>query len=739
MKVGVITFHSANNYGATLQTWALQKVLREYGLDAGVIHYHPDIIDNLYDPMEGSRGIKRSLKRLRITMNNPVSLARYDRFQEFLKKNFNLIGDFRTYQELKDANLDLDAYIVGSDQVWNVEHSGGYDPTFFLEFSEPGKKRIAYAASVGSDYIQPRYKVDFRRALESFTSISVRERSIAAAVKDLTDRPVDIVLDPTLLLQKDDYEEIKVPSKIRDPYILVYMIERNEQVIALANQISIALGIPLIQRRPTRGFKNELPPFYTEHAGEFIGLIEGASYVITNSFHGTVFSIIYERPFVSMLHSDTGSRTVDLLTELKLQSHILYNIAEFKEFNMFQIEDPEKLRKRIHKLMKSSTEFLVKSLGLSDKYDMVQCPTGITKEQCYGCYACKEICPVAAIQMEEDKEGFFYPVVDKSKCIDCGLCHKTCIRNKDSKTVYAQSYPKSYCAYHQENDIRKNSSSGAVFPALAKYIIEEKKGFVVGVRYDENMNVISDIAQTMEEVNAFRGSKYVKSDFDHIFPRIKELLKQGKYVLYSGLPCECAGLRSYLTKEYENLILCEILCHSVPSPKIFRQFVKHLNEKYHSRVVNIVFRDKNKGWKPGDSDFIVTLENGSKQSEVTADNLYYRAFLNDYITRPVCTNCNYVYDNRTGDFTIGDCWGIGKAAPELNDNKGVNLVMVNNSKGMEIWEKINHVMKFKESNIESIFIKNHKKPIADKRERTAFFLELDHQPVDQLLTKYFKK
>lgn len=361
MKVGVITFHSANNYGATLQAWALQKVLKGLGVDAGVINYHPDIIDALYDPMQLSKGLKRYLKMLRLSVRNRDSLVRYNKFRSFLNKNFNLIGDFKSYKDLKNANLNLDAYIVGSDQVWNPTHIGGYDPAYYLEFAASGSKKLSYAASVGNDYINPKYKEKMKNALSSFDAISVRERSIRDAIKELSGKQVDLVLDPTLLLEKEDYDEIKVKSRIKEPYILLYMIEKNPQVISLANRMSVSLGMPVIQRRHIGGLTNELPPFYTADVGEFLGLIEGASYVISNSFHGTVFSVIYGKPFVSMLHSDTGSRVVDLLTELGLQSHILNDLADFEGYSMFKL-DNQAVRDRLDKLRQSSLDFLKKNL-----------------------------------------------------------------------------------------------------------------------------------------------------------------------------------------------------------------------------------------------------------------------------------------------------------------------------------------------------------------------------------------
>ena len=186
MKVGVITFHSANNYGAVLQTWALQKVLKNLGTTPGVINYHPDIIDRLYDPMKLKRGFARELLKLRLYIRNRKSIVRYNKFQSFLKTKLNLIGDYRTYEELLKADLNLDAYIVGSDQVWNPTHTGRYDPAYYLEFAKEGSRRISYAASLGTNYIVSKYKEPMQKALKSFTGISVRERSVQGAVSELT-------------------------------------------------------------------------------------------------------------------------------------------------------------------------------------------------------------------------------------------------------------------------------------------------------------------------------------------------------------------------------------------------------------------------------------------------------------------------------------------------------------------------------------------------------------------------
>lgn len=736
MKAGVITFHSAHNFGATLQTWALQRVLKNYKIEASVINYHPAIIDDLYNPLKGKYGMERRIAKFKLRRQNPRSLERYNNYTSFIKKNFNLIGDFNTYEELKAADLNLDAYIVGSDQVWNSEHIGGFDPAYFLDFVKPGPLKISYAASIGRDYILPIYHEQIKNSLKSFTSISVREKSAKKPVKALTKKEVDIVLDPTLLLPREEYNAIKTIPNIKGKYIFVYMMEHNPEVVAFANRVSTATGLPIVQRRPNKIFKNEIASCYTSAPGDFLGLIENAEYVITNSFHGTVFSIIYETPFVSLLHSNTGSRTVDLLKALNLESHLLYNPADFDDFSRFQIEQPEKLKKRILELRQTSLLFLLDALRNNDRQKLVACPTQIKKHECYGCYACKEVCPTNAIVMEEDSEGFRYPVVDEAKCINCGACNKACIRKTSHKIEYAGQYPKVYSVMNKEEEVRMKSSSGAIFPELARYIIEEKKGYVVGVKYNEDMKVVSSIADNMEDVKAFYGSKYVKSDFDGIYPKIKQLLNDNKTVLYSGLPCECAALRSYLRKDYENLFICEILCHAAPSPKIFEQYLDYLRKKYKSRVVNLTFRNKSTGWLIHKCSMVIEFENGKNLSVNSRRNNYFRAFLNDYISRPSCSSCEYTYKNRVGDITIGDFWGIKDIDPSMFDDKGVSLITLNDDKGSKIWDNIKEKFIYKESDMAAAFKKNHSKPSPFKLERMDIFDRLDKDPIDSLLHEY---
>jgi len=366
MKTGVITFHNAHNYGASLQTWALQKVLRNLGIQAKVIHYHPSAIDALYNPLlkQDSNKIIQWLKRTKLRKSVRQRYRKNERYNQFIRETFELEGDFTSYEELLNSNMDFDAYITGSDQVWNIDHTGGLDPAYFLGFAKEGVLKLSYAASIGNDQIAAEYKEDIASFLKMFDAISVREESVKSEIETLSEKEVSVVLDPTLLLQKEDYDELKKEYKLKEKYILVYMMEENKELINLANSISKEVGLPIIQRKQKRYFENEISNFYECLPSEFLSLVENAEYIITNSFHGTVFSLIYKKRFVSMLHSLTGNRTSDLLKMLQEEKHLLYSEKDFKGFEQFLIEDEMKLDKLLSELREQSIEFLVNSLKI---------------------------------------------------------------------------------------------------------------------------------------------------------------------------------------------------------------------------------------------------------------------------------------------------------------------------------------------------------------------------------------
>lgn len=306
------------------------------------------------------------------------------------------------------------------------------------------------------------------------------------------------------------------------------------------------------------------------------------------------------------------------------------------------------------------------------------------KADCCGCTACASICPKDAITMEPDTLGFKYPNIDLSKCIDCGLCEKVCAFNDSYDKSLNLKEPEIYAARHKDIHEIETSRSGAAFIAISDYILENG-GIVYGVGYKDHFRVAHKRATTKEDRNEFKGSKYVQSDLDGIFRQVKEDLKLGNTVLFSGTPCQTAGLNSYIGKKLRvNLVLVDIVCHGVPSPYIWRDYLAYIEKKYKSKIVKVDFRDKSRvGWSGHIESFV--FENEIKEES----NLYTLLFYKHVMFRASCQKCYYTNLIRPSDITLADFWGWEKTDPFMNiDNKGISLVLVNTIKGINLLNKI---------------------------------------------------
>lgn len=303
---------------------------------------------------------------------------------------------------------------------------------------------------------------------------------------------------------------------------------------------------------------------------------------------------------------------------------------------------------------------------------------------CCGCTACASICNNNAIKMKPDALGFLYPVVDMEKCTDCGLCEKVCAFNDHYDTSLNFPEPIAYGARHKDiNEVMK-SRSGAVFVTISDYILENG-GVVYGAGYTDHFRVIHKRATTKEERNEFRGSKYVQSDMNTVFHQVKQDLKDGFLVLFSGTPCQTSGLNSFVGKKLrENLILTDIVCHGVPSPYIWRDYIAYLEEKNHSKIYSVNFRDKEEyGWTAHHETFKYVKADGEREM------WYTKAFYQHIMFRHSCGKCYFCNTTRPSDITLADFWGWEKQNPSINaDDKGLNLVLLNTEKGKEIFKKI---------------------------------------------------
>ena len=340
-----------------------------------------------------------------------------------------------------------------------------------------------------------------------------------------------------------------------------------------------------------------------------------------------------------------------------------------------------------------------------------------------------QCCPKHCISMHEDNEGFLYPQIDKSSCIDCGLCEKVCpVIHQDEPTEPLSNY----IAINPNEEIRQKSSSGGIFTLLAEKITAEG-GVVFGARFDENWDVVHAWTDTIEGLAPFRGSKYVQSRIGNTYKETKDFLQQGRKVLFSGTPCQIAGLKKYLRKEYDNLLTVDFICHGVPSPGVWRRYLSELRESLHAErgdgkksfsssidelpvITGISFRDKSDGWKKYGFclryDASKAAENMVSASAINEkkvflqpypENPFMQGFLADIYLRPSCYNCPDKSGRSSSDITIADAWGMDNFAQEHDDDKGACYVLINTDRGRCAMS----TLEFKQLDVDFELIKRH--------------------------------
>lgn len=347
-------------------------------------------------------------------------------------------------------------------------------------------------------------------------------------------------------------------------------------------------------------------------------------------------------------------------------------------------------------------------------------------EDCTGCGACANACPKSCIKMTPNENGFAYPVVDMSLCVNCGKCQKTCpVNHKPANTMEPECY-----ALMAPDEIRLQSSSGGAFTLLANRILEDG-GVVAGVGYDENMVVRHMLIDSPDELYRLRGSKYVQSDTGMIYQEIKQLLQNGRKVLFSGTPCQAAGLHNYLGKEYENLITVDLLCHGVPSPRDFKDTISAYKT---ADIKNVQFRDFKKA---NDSIFRVDFKNGRIFEKRNQNSKFINAFHKNLILRSSCHTCKFNTGMRPADISIGDFWGIDKLYPEMYDNQGVSCILINSPHGKAFFDTINmdgvKILKVSKSDIEKGNSVLRHPPVPSKNRERYFALRRDHDFVTSYL------
>jgi len=363
------------------------------------------------------------------------------------------------------------------------------------------------------------------------------------------------------------------------------------------------------------------------------------------------------------------------------------------------------------------------------------------KTRCCGCNACGDVCPHHAIHFEMDNEGFYYPYVKKELCVNCGMCNRICPMNRVNELIKKQyDVPKCYAGYNKNINERLESTSGGIFSLLAKKMYK-MGGYVGGAIYTDDFSVISFISNNEEDLQNLRKSKYIQGTSFEYYKTIKRLLDNQEKVLVCGLPCQMAALKSFLGKEYNNLLTIDILCKTCNSPRVFHKYLQDLENKYKGEVISVKERYKKAGWRSLTRE--IKFNNGKVYYGRGYKDSFQRGFQLNIFSRPSCYSCRFKTIPRIGDITLGDFWGIEKLDISLDDNKGTSLICINNDKGYNYFIKITDNMIQKsvsfdnvcKGNIAAFTGKGNNYPTNIDRE--VFFQNIDSLPFEKVANEFF--
>ncbi|MDY5613495.1 polysaccharide pyruvyl transferase family protein [Dysosmobacter sp.] len=746
MKTGLVTFYHIHHYGALLQAAATQRAVETLGAECEILDYYVNQDNALFRKPTGLGSLAADTHT---ALHYKALETRYQRFEKFSKDHLRISGHrFESMEELRHAELPYDLILSGSDQIWNpkIFPDGHFDPVFFGAFSN--RRKIAYAPSFGIPKIPEEMEAELREYLADFSHVSARETQGQEILREITGKGFPVVLDPTLLLNADQWSAMAhtpqgypgTEKNASQGYILCYCISKPGALEPYIRQLAERTGLPVVQ---LCGIRRKVHPqarcILDAGPAEFLALFQNASYVCTNSFHGTVFSVQFQKPFFtavapSELAAPERSRTFSILSRLGLTDRI---IGKGDTADLEAEIDWVAASERLTEARKFSMAYLRAALENQPYEAKVPVPPDEKNNlpvladygACTGCTACASGCPKDAITMERDKEGFAYPVIDPDQCVRCGHCTAVCpmIHEREPKSL-----PAAFAAWNRDDQIRKDSTSGGVFTALAEYVLEGG-GVVYGAAMDGKQHLRHIACFRKEDLWRLRGAKYVQSDLGDTFREVREALKT-RQVLFSGTPCQVDGLYRFLGSRPENLTTCDLVCHGVPSPSVWEDMARSIEQRKGKGLQAVRFRNKVTGWK--DSHFTTVYDDGTVDTAPLFATEYGRAFGRALFLRPSCHRCAYTNLNRPGDFTLGDFWGLRPDELLEQQEKGVSLLLVNTAHGSHIFDQL--PLSRQAFPVERAVAGNPRlaSPIQQPVDRAAFFAAYALEPFDWVRKRF---
>ncbi len=722
-KIGIITVHKNINYGANLQAFASCKYLGLLGYDCSVLDYTlPEheksnhIFSWLKQSYDGVNN-KSLIYKIKLFISLALSMGwkrkRLKSFSKFRKNNIKLTKQLNDKNDIEKLNLD--AIVCGSDQIWNPDIIGSINPIFFGDIRGV-RNKISYAASVGKEKYSDTDELIAKELIQKLDYVSVREEDSAKYLSQISGKEIKTVCDPVFLLDRSEYDKVLSKRKIKGDYVLLYKVARDDDLFRTAKDYADRNGLELVQIGAHKGAKHK--QIVTYGPSEFLTAIKYAKTVFTNSFHGTAFSIIFEKDFYVYNNKARGSRITNILDKAGLKERLISG----KVTSNFIPIDYKVVRDNLKDYVDFSKEFLKNAISSEKEY--------LACKDCVSCGACVNVCKFDAIRLVEDKKGFLTSVIDKSKCTNCGLCKKVCPaingtdKNPECESVYA---------FKGEDELRRKSASGGAFSAIAASVLNNG-----GVVYGASMRdfKVSHIrCETVEDLSLIQGTKYIPSDIQKCYKLIESDLKNDKTVLFSGTPCQVDGVKHFAKLKklpLDKLYTIDIICHGVPSPRIFNSYIGWLEKEYKSKVKSFYFRSKKISWR-GSSCYAV-LENGKELKNGKKLCGFMNLYYSDNITRDSCYSCPYTSKQRVGDITVSDYWGIENLDKSFEDALGVSMVVINSEKGSRLFDSVSGTKII--ATLGTAKQPQLSNPTKKPQTHDEFWAEYESKGVDFVLNKY---
>lgn len=646
MNIDILTFHFVSNDGGVLQCYALQTFLEKQGHQVQVIDYRPSYHAVRYtavkNPFAYTRWYWRRFRNSGVvtrTIRAGKSFARClylntrqderrnaQVFDQFIRDNLHLTEQYKSLEQLRKCPPQADAYVVGSDQLWNPDLLDfEFDPAYFLDFGDSAIPHVSYAVSTGKQ-LNAKELFQLGRLCGRLSAVSIREYN--EELIQAVGRDIHVCIDPTLLLSAEDYASVEGAQTETEPYIFVYGFEDTDEIHQAVEKAVEKYHCRVVNGCPHRiRLQGDTVDVRALAPDSFLTLVKNACCVVTNSFHGTAFSIIYQKDFITVPHKTRGGRMTELLTKLGLRSRLWGD----RTFSLDGTPDYDAVGRQLERQRQHSAEYLM-----------------------------------AAISGKRGEE----------------IPHAVDERPMEAREETAPWH--AYAGYFLDADKLTTSASGGAATALAEAVIAQG-GAVFGVEYTGDFRVARyGCAETVEELSRFRGSKYIYPDIHDqdgrsVFDLAEEKLRENRPVLFIGLGCIVSGLLHWLERrqvDTSQLYTADLICHGPTLPSIQEKYIQSLEQSYGSKMIAFDTKNKKRGWS---SPCVrAKFVNGKEYTKPLYETDL--GFALKYYCRNSCYHCSFKGASHVGDVILGDCWGLKPGMAEYNA-KGVSVLFCRTEKG----------------------------------------------------------